>query len=213
MIKPIKYIKGKLIILLAAISALALCACGGSAEPERTTLVLNSDGTLEHTIISENTQGIPESDLKEYIEEEIDAFKEENPDSKIRLEKCSADDTGIVIKMTYESTADYTAFNGVECFSGKVKEASGSGYSFLTDFVSGNGQVIRGYTLPVQYADSNILIVEEAMDVVVPGDALAVSGSAVITGSSTASVVSNTDPTLPEVFQTTNLTKTYIIYK
>ena len=60
----------------------------------------------------------------------------EHGKSAVKLENLSVKDSTATLKMKYKTPEDYTGFNGIELYEGKVVKALAAGYDFKTDFVS-----------------------------------------------------------------------------
>ena len=51
------------------------------------------------------------------------------------MDDLTVEDGTAKLRMDYETVDDYTAFNGVELYEGKIVQALAAGYDFDTDFV------------------------------------------------------------------------------
>lgn len=209
----------KTILLLTCILTLVLASCGsrsGRDEAAATTFELLEDGTVVHTIVEKNTGDYPEEEMKSFFESEIAAYNEPygEENERISLDDFEIREDGtIYASMTYASVADYAAFNDVVCYTGKLKDAVKAGYSFEKDMSAANGGTIVGFTLPAEYPSLNVLVLQESMEVKVPGTITAFSSLVSKSESGNYSIAYAPDERLPEYFRTVNLAPEYIVYK
>lgn len=77
-----------------------------------------------------------ETELKDYVTDAVSTYTGEHGKSAVKLENLSVKDGTATLKMKYKTPEDYTGFNGIELYEGKVVKALAAGYDFKTDFVS-----------------------------------------------------------------------------
>lgn len=100
------------------------------------------------------------------------------------------------LRMDYETVDDYTAFNGVELYEGKIVQALAAGYDFDTDFagVDKDGSVTgvtRGDILAQE--DLKVVIIKANTDVKIDGKILYVScDNVTVTGKDSVSIKEGT---------------------
>lgn len=204
------------IILTIALFVLLLSACGEKdkkEDPAATTFELKEDGSIVHTIVETNENDYPEAEMRSFFEEEIAAYNEPYKEPHITLDDFEIKNGNTVYaSMTYSSIEDYAAFNDVICYTGTLTDALKSGYSFERDMTSAAGVSIAGFTLPAEYPSLEVLVLQESMQVVVPGSVAAYS-SLVTGGDDGPYVISSVpDERLPEYFRTVNSIPEYIVY-
>ena len=98
--------------------------------------------------------------------------------------------------MDYETVDDYTAFNGVELYEGKIVQALAAGYDFDTDFagVDKDGSV-TGVTREdiLAQEDLKVVIIKANTDVKIEGKILYVScDNVTVTGKDSVSIKEGT---------------------
>ena len=195
------------------VSSFMFSACSGSSDVTATTFQLNADGTVTHTVI--DTASVDESSLRSYIDDALAAYNtdEENPAVELDSLSVKSDTPEVRIVMEYDSVSDYAAFNQVSAFSGTLSEALKAGYGFDGLFTTSTGLTVSGYTLPAEYADLNVLILNEPLNVVIKDHDILCTGAATVDENGNYSIEADFDTTLPEVFQTTNSGYSYFVYQ
>lgn len=206
----------KLIITTIAVLTLILASCGGKSETDErsaTTFELKEDGSVVHTIVEKNDNDYPEEEIKSFFEQEIASYNEPYEEPHITLDEFEIKDGGtIYASMTYTSVEDYASFNDVICYTGTLTEALKNGYSFERDMTAASGVRIVGFTLPAEYPSLDVLILQESMEVVVPGSVAAYSSQVIAGENSVYAINSAPDERLPEYFRTVNSIPEYIVY-
>ncbi len=202
----------KTVLLLIAVSALFVSACSMSPSVTTTTFQLNDDGSVTHTII--DTSSVDKQSLESYIDDALANYNKDSENPSVVLDSLSvnSESSEIKIVMKYDSVADYASFNNLNAFSGTLTEALKAGYSFEGDFTTAAGISVLGYTLPAEYADLYVLILNEPMNVIIKDKNVYCTGSAVINEDGSYTINESTDSTLPDVFRTTNKEYSYFIY-
>lgn len=100
------------------------------------------------------------------------------------------------LRMDYETVDDYTAFNGVELYEGKIVQALAAGYDFDTDFagVDKDGSVtgVTRWDILAQ-EDLKVVIIKANTDVKIDGKILYVScDNVTVTGKDSVSIKEGT---------------------
>ncbi len=173
---------------LLAAAALLAGGCVGSRGAETTTLYVDEDGVLEQAIVEAvEEDGFTQEELRTYVREDVEAYGAENGEEKVTLESCRLSGGTARITLKYASAADYASYNQVECFLGTVQEAKSAGYSFEGDFLDGSGNAVENSAVQAQ-PEAHVLILEEVLDVRLPGEILYTSADASVSGERTVSV-------------------------
>ena len=90
--------------------------------------------------------------------------------------------------VNYENCTDYTAFNNVTLFQGTVEEAVVELYSFDDTFQNKAGETITGEEVQETAGQESVLILEEPVQVKVPGKIQYVSSNVKILSDDLAEV-------------------------
>lgn len=145
----------KMLIMTAALCMLA--GCGSLSSEDINTISIHKDGKIEHTIVEQFERNYyDEDELSQMAQEKVGNYN--NGGDNIACESVKAGDGKIVVKMIYQSEADYTEFNNRELFCGTVKQASEKGYS-LQNLVSADGEALSAADLDA-LSENHIVIVQ-----------------------------------------------------
>ena len=155
--------------------AVIATACGNKTQTEDggqiTSISIEKNGSIENTIVEDFSQSYYELDsLSAMIEQDIEAYHNQNPDSKISLSKCELTDDNSTVRvvMKYGDSQTYTGFNGETLFSGTVQDAYSAGYNLdmtLDEVKKGEktgNSISRDDILGM--GESHILIIEKPSD-------------------------------------------------
>lgn len=203
-----KFICSSLCVLLCAGM---LAGCGTSVSSEDNLVYVDKKGG----VISVDVETLDEnyydaSELENFVKEEIDSYTEEHGKGTVSLEKLTAEEGKAKLTMKYKTTQDYSEFNGIELYQGKIVKALAAGYDFKADFLKvENGKVTGSATTKEIYAteELKVVIIKANNDVQVPGDICYISKENVeLTGTDTVSIRGTDDSFETDVY-------TYIIYK
>lgn len=147
--------KWKTLIIIGALCILT--GCGGAASDDINMISIQKDGKIEHTIVEQFERNYYDADeLSRMAEEKVGRYNSEG--SNITCESVKAGDGKIVVKMIYQSEAEYTEFNNRELFCGTVEQASAQGYS-LQNLVSADGTVLSEADLG-SLSEKHVVIVQ-----------------------------------------------------
>ena len=181
-------------VMLGAVCCLVGCNVETEKETETTTLTLQEDGSIAHTIVES-------FDLSYYDADELSAManqKIEDYEGTVVCESVETEDDQVIVKMTYGSGEDYTGFNNREFFSGTVEEADAKGYRF-EDMADKDGKSLSG-DIPSAFSQNHVLAVQtgvgEELSVSVYGNILCVSSNVTISGKKEAYIGAAEDMTM-----------------
>ena len=177
--------------VLIGISMLA--GCGKSLNADTDTVYVQKNGTvLTVDVETLDKDYYDETELKDYVTDAVSAYTEEHGKNTVKLEGLSVKDSTATLKMKYKTPEDYTGFNGIELYEGKVVKALVAGYDFNTDFVSvEDGKVTGTATKEEIYSgdDLKAVIIKANRDVKVDGTICYVSTENVkLTGADSVSI-------------------------
>lgn len=202
-------------VLLILFIAVLLSGCGGkrTPSPTATTFQLNKDGTVTHTIKEAYTDSFTEEELENYVREQITAYVVSEEEPAVTLEECSIAKEEITIVMNYASIDEYAAFNQVSAYLGDLSSAARAGYSFARGFVTDTGLSVSGFTLPAEYPDLSVLILQESQNVIVPFEPILISDDITVNEDGSYSIAKEKGYDLPEILETVNPGCSYLIYR
>ena len=185
--------------------------CGTSVSSEDNLVYVDKKGrvtSVDVETLDENYYDA--SELENFVKEEIDSYTEEHGKGTVSLEKLTAEEGKAKLTMRYKTTQDYSEFNGIELYQGKIVKALAAGYDFKADFLKvENGKVTGSATTKEIYAteDLKVVIIKANTDVQVAGEICYISNENVeLTGTDTVSIRGTDDSFETDVY-------TYIIYK
>ena len=128
--------------IIRSVLAFVLCfgmfaGCGSKLSADESTVFVQKDGSIISVDVEEfDSDSYDEQGLKDYVEQTISEYNEENGKNQVRLKKLSMKDGKAELTMEYASAADYRKLNGIDFFAGTMAEALAAGYSFDADFAS-----------------------------------------------------------------------------
>lgn len=163
-------------------------------SPEETAISVNKDGEIVSFITESFEKDYYRADeLEASIDQAIYNYNEQVGGENIEKKKFEVKDQAAKLTINYASGEDYARFNGVTLFAGDVLGAYNVGYDFKGGFQSvDKGTVIAPVTGNEILNSYNygIVILEENIEVKVPGNIVYVSDNVEVTGKKTARVAS-----------------------
>lgn len=204
----------KLIALIVVLScAFSLTGCIGIDQENKTELALDEDGSITQTIVDDADNGVTGEELENYINEYIEQFYGQYTGESVALETCKVLNGKVNIVLKYSSANAYASFNNVICFNGTVKEAYDAGYDFNREFYFLDGDSLPYFELTRYSYNCELLIIEEAVTVDVPGDVYIVSSGLTVYDDGTVEVSENYDDDFSEEYSSTTVSPVFIIYE
>lgn len=181
-------------VMLGAVCCLVGCNAETEKEKETTTLTLQEDGSIAHTIVES-------FDLSYYDADELSAMANQkigDYEGSVVCESVETKDDKVIVKMTYGTGEDYTGFNNREFFGGTVEEANAKGYRF-ENMVDKDGVSLSG-DIQSAYLQNHALAVQtgagEELSVSVFGNILCVSSNVTISDKKEAYIGATEDMTM-----------------
>ena len=200
--------------LLSVLLLLSLGGCQKAQDVETTTVSADKKGKIEQMIVEPlGSDDYTAEELEAYISDSLAAYTEEAGSENIKLESCEMKEGTVKIRISYESWSDYMGFNQVACFFGTLEEAQEAGYSFDRNFLDNSGKAAAGATILAHGQEWKILILEEPVQVMVPGTVLYTTDNVSVTGTRTASIGGSTPESIAGQFVATTDEAAYIIFK
>lgn len=132
---------------ILAVLMMCLTACGSSTGARETgisTLKLDKNGSVEHTIVESFDKEYYDLDgLNSLIGGSIEQYCEENPTAEITLTGSEITDSKVIVNMKYDSAASYMGYNSQLLFVGTIQEAYTAGYDLDLSLVSTKDETDR----------------------------------------------------------------------
>lgn len=172
--------------LLLIVVLLSLSACGGK-RPEATTVCVEKGGKLKQILV-DPTPSYSVSDLQEYTEERITAYLEDNEEGEINLDSCTEEDGVVYMELSFGTSADYSAFNSMDCFCGTLEEAAAAGLTPAESLCAPDGTEMSFSSLLAEHPEYHMLILSENTLVETNSDIICSGGPIGVTGERTAMI-------------------------
>lgn len=183
--------------LTIIICAGMLAGCGSSLEADTNTVYVSKHGKVVSMDVEQLDQSYyDETELKEFVDSAVEEYNTGNGKNSVKVDDLTVEDGTAKLRMDYETVEDYTAFNGVELYQGKIVQALAAGYDFDTDFagVTEDGSVtgvMREEILTQE--DLKVVIIKANTDVKIDGKILYVScDNVTVTGKDSVSIKEGT---------------------
>ncbi len=129
--------KFRVIALSVLLCVCLLGGCGSSYAADTNTVFVQKDGGIVSTDVEEFDENTYDAEgLKEYVDQAIDTYNEENGKGLVKLKNLAIQDGKATLTIQYASASDYQKFNGIELYTGSVVDALAAGYSFDDSFAS-----------------------------------------------------------------------------
>ena len=133
-----------------------------------------------------------ETELKSHVDAEVEDYTAEHGKNAVEVESLKVEDGVAKLKMKYKTPEDYTTFNGIELYQGKVVASLAAGYVYDGEFARvEEGKVVGAATKQDIYSedDLKVAIIRANTDVKVNGEICYVSCQNVkLTGKDSVSI-------------------------
>ncbi len=161
-----------ILFMLWAVFIFALIGCGSVTTKKQNAMEISDKGNVTASSYgSFDKEYYDAAELKQQIQAAIDEYNDSNGSGRIVLKKCSRDKEGVHLIIAYESGNDYTSFNGVVCYTGKLRDAVDEGIADPSVRITSSDATLKttiGELNAKSGSELNILIIEEPMVVSVP---------------------------------------------
>jgi len=182
--------KKYLYMCLLAVCFLMLAGCG-KAAPEDDTISVDKKGKILYTIVEDFDKDFYDAaELQTMIEEEAEAYNGKFGQPHLFVEKFEVKDGVAVLQLQFDEGKYYADYSGMTLFSGSVVDALDEGYNLFGECMGTDGALTD--LEHVEGAEAmEVLILEEAVSVEVPGTIVCVSraGNVMINGKKEATVL------------------------
>jgi len=170
---------GLLIALFLIILLISRCGKGSSGTYTESTAEFARGGAVTVTSVESFDKDYYSSDeLQKDIDDAISSFTKNG--GSVKLVDYSVKNKIARVVLRYGSTKDYTNFNSLPMFYGKVSEAQSEGYDLSAAYsavsTQDSSKILTKENI-ADYASSKVVYITEKMDVAVPGKILFVSAN------------------------------------
>ena len=167
------------IVLIVLLGIFVFSSCGSDYEKTETNtvFVLDNGKIVSTDIDSFNEETYNKNELKEYVNDVIDTYNKENEKNSLKKKSLKIKDDVATLVLEYANADVYEGVNGVELFTGTVKEAKEAGYNFETEFAKmSDGKALVATADDFANDDAyKVVIIKSNTKVVVPGEVCFVS--------------------------------------
>lgn len=180
-------------ILSVAMCAVLISGCGTSLEGEESVVYVDKKGTVLSLDAEELDQDFyDETELKEFVDNAVQEYTDAYGKDTVKTEELTVENGIAKLKMKYKTPEDYTNFNGIELYEGKVVASLAAGYVYDGNFARvEDGKVVGAATKQEIYAqeDLKVVIIRANTNVKVDGQICFVSCENVkLTGTDSVSI-------------------------
>ena len=165
--------------VLVFVVALVFNSCGSDyAKTDTCTVYVLKDGKIVSTDIEAfDEKAYEKKELESYVKDVIDTYNSENEKDSIKKKSLKVKDDVATLVLEYANDKVYKDVNGVEFFTGTVKEAQEAGYTFDAEFakVSGENAYVASADEFVNEDTYKVVVIKSNRKVVVPGEVCFVS--------------------------------------
>ena len=167
--------------------------CGTKLNGETSVVYVGKNGAVVSLDVEQLDQDYYDAEeLESFVNDTVAAYTKENGKSSVKVEELTTEGGTARLQMKYKTPEDYTAFNGIELYQGKVIDALAAGYVFDGEFARvEDGKVLGAATKQEIYQeqDLKVVIIRANTDVQIDGEICYVSCENVeLTGANTVSI-------------------------
>lgn len=120
--------KGRAVLAALLLAAMAV-GCGEESRTQISEISITREGEVSHHIVGTFDQSYYDKEgLEKLTAQRVESYCSEKGPGSVTVGSLEEKDGTISIKMEYQSTADYAAFNNRQLFDGTVEEAEAAGY-------------------------------------------------------------------------------------
>lgn len=180
--------------LCVMLSAGLLAGCGSpTLETDTRIVYVDKKGAVTSLDVDSFQQDYyDEEGLKSDVDETVAVYNAANGKGAVKVESLTVEDQRASLTMKYKTAEDYSKFNDMEFYQGKVVTSLAAGYTFDEEFVKvEKGKVTGSATKQDIYHEDSlkVVIVKANIDVKVEGEICYVSSKNVkLTGSDSVSI-------------------------
>lgn len=149
-----------------------LTACGKKLDVDRNTVYVKKNGSITGVSIEDfKEDNYSEEELKEFIDEKVEAFQKEHDKKSVKVSDFSVEEGVAKLYTEYAGYEEYEKLVNVTLFSGTVPQALAAGYEFDTEFTAVKDGKASGKAKSedITGSESKVVILSEKIDVKVDG--------------------------------------------
>lgn len=176
-------------VCLLALCLVLMAGCGGKV-PEDDTISIDKKGRVTSTVVEAFDKDYYDAaELETMVKEEIANYNLNFGQDHLSLKKYQVRDGVAILQTQFDAAKYYADYSGHTFFIGTVAEAKAEGYDLSGECMDADGSLTDPGSME-NADDLKVLVLEEAVNVEVPGSIVCVSrsGSVLITGKKEASV-------------------------
>lgn len=167
------------LILILILGIFIFGSCGTDyAEADTNTVFVLKDGKIVSTDVENfDEKKYNEAELESYVAGIVDTYNKKNGEDSLKQKEFTVEENVATLVLEYANGDIYEAVNGVEFFTGTIKEAQKAGYTFETNFAQmKDGKAVAAEAKDfVKGEDYKVVIIKSNTKVVVPGEICFVS--------------------------------------
>lgn len=198
-------------VILVSVMALGVGLLAGCGDPDvaANTIIVDKNGKITEALVEDfSKEYYSEDELKSFVEKEIAEYESEHSKGDVKMSGLSIEAGTARMTMKYADAATYQEFHDVTFYAGKVVDAQTAGYQFDANFYAvtdGTLDTTLTGTSTVLAEEGNVVIIQDAIEVQVPGKITYVSEGVSVNSENTAAITTENETDVPPV--------AYIIYK
>jgi len=167
------------LILIVILGIFIFGSCGTDyAEADTNTVFVLKDGKIVSTDVeSFDQKKYNETEFESYVTGIVDTYNKENGEDSLVKKEFIVEEGVATLVLEYSNGDVYEDINGVEFFTGTIKEAQKAGYTFDVNFAQmKDGKAVAADAKDfVKGEDYKVVIIKSNTKVVVPGEICFVS--------------------------------------
>lgn len=166
-----------ILIIIGAVFIFGSCGTDYAEADTNTVYVLKNGKIVSTDVEAFSEKDYDKEELESYVKDVVDTYNKENGDDSLKQKFCEVEENVAKLVLEYANTDVYENVNGVEIFTGTIKEAQDAGY----DFAVGFAKMVDGKAIAataddfVKGEDYKVVIIKSNTKVVVPGEVCFVS--------------------------------------
>lgn len=164
-----KKVTGLAMVVILCIGIFAACGKNSYDAETNTIYILKKGKIVSKDVESFDEDVYKNADLKDYVENAIREYTDENGKNSVKFESLSVEDNTASLILKYASASDYADFTGTDLFTGTVTEALAAGYTFEEEFVDTDGKTCDTATV-LDDSSLKVAIVKGNLNVHVSGE-------------------------------------------